>query len=78
MGKFAEDEIYSVDRIEGKYAVLVGGDGESADAEFELFGGREPESGEVYIFDGEKFTFSEEITESRRRKNARRTRALFD
>ncbi len=77
MGYDDKMKTYSVDRIEGNYAVLIGSSG-SEDVALERFGGRQPSGGEVYIFDGENFIYSEELTVSRRGKNARRTRALFD
>lgn len=69
--------IYTVDRIEGEYAVLTDENGGSEDVKIgELE--RLPHEGDVLEKSGGGFVFREDLTKQRKERMIRRTRKMFE
>lgn len=68
--------IYSVDRIEGGFAVLVGGDGKIRSKRLTDLP-RICEGDILEYSEKDGFSFCAELTEERKKRIARRTKALF-
>lgn len=69
--------IYTVDRIEGEYAVLTDENGGSVDVSIVTLG-RAPREGDVLEKSEGGFVFREDLTKQRKERIIRRTRKMFE
>lgn len=70
--------IYSVDRLEGGYAVLIGDGGEHEDLPLEALGGEAVKDGDILERAEDGWHIRRDLTEKRRERLKKRSAEMFE
>lgn len=70
--------IYSVDRLEGGYAVLIGDGGEREDLPLEALGGEAVKEGDILERAEDGWHIRRDLTEKRRERLKKRSAKMFE